>query len=147
MNMTLIIELETINAKNNYSYDEIGQLIKDSAEQIQSITWNVHNKIKKITRYSGSNKQNLIFDYDVNDNRIAKHVYTSSNVWQKSTYYIRDAQGNVMATWKNGCGSRWRRSSFSGKPTTGQKPSGGTKPPATTRNTRCFEKIIKTMIQ
>jgi RHS repeat-associated protein len=92
--------IERVNVGNNYSYDEIGQLKKDSAEQIQSITWTVYGKIKTINRYTGSMKQNLGFDYDAAGNRIAKHVYTSAGVWQKSTYYVRDAQGNVMGTYE-----------------------------------------------
>jgi RHS repeat-associated protein len=92
--------LERVNADNNYSYDEIGQLKKDSAEQIQSITWTVYNKIKSINRYAGSTKQNLSFDYDAATNRVAKHVYTSAGVWQKSIYYVRDAQGNIMSTYE-----------------------------------------------
>jgi RHS repeat-associated protein len=33
-------------------------------------------------------------------NRIAKHVLTSANVLESSTYYILDAQGNVMSTYE-----------------------------------------------
>jgi hypothetical protein len=32
--------------------------------------------------------------------RIAKHVLTSANVLEKSTYYILDAQGNTIATYE-----------------------------------------------
>ncbi|HXU25694.1 MAG TPA: hypothetical protein VN698_00575, partial [Bacteroidia bacterium] len=85
--------IERVNVKNNYSYDELGQLKKDSAEQIQSITWTVYNKVKSINRYAGSTKKNLSFDYDANGNRIAKHIYTSAGIWLHSTYYVRDAQG------------------------------------------------------
>src|SRR5437867_967181 len=34
---------------DNYSYDAIGNLIKDKAEKIESIEWSVYGKIKKIT--------------------------------------------------------------------------------------------------
>jgi hypothetical protein len=33
-------------------------------------------------------------------NRIAKHIYSSEGVWEKSTYYVRDASGNVMSTYE-----------------------------------------------
>lgn len=39
------------------------------------------------------NAKNLIFEYDAMGNRIAKHVLNSSDVLEKSTYYILDAQG------------------------------------------------------
>jgi hypothetical protein len=32
-------------------------------------------------------------------NRIAKHVLTSANVEESVTYYVRDAQGNIMSTY------------------------------------------------
>ena len=33
---------------NNYTYDAIGNLIKDNAEEIQNITWNVYGKMTSI---------------------------------------------------------------------------------------------------
>ena len=71
-------------------------LIKDHAEQIDTIRWTVYGKIKAIIRTPSSTKNNLFFDYDATGNRIAKHIYTSANVWQSSTYYLRDAQGKAM---------------------------------------------------
>jgi len=88
-----------INTANNYSYDAEGRLIKDGQEQIASIDWRVDGKVKKINRTGGSGKKNVSFDYDAMGHRIAKHVYTSANVLEKSTYYILDAQGNVMSTY------------------------------------------------
>jgi len=92
----------TINdGNNNYQYDEIGNLTKDTQEEIEEIKWRVDGKIAEIKRGSGSNKQNLVFNYDVGGNRIAKHLYlydaNDEYTWEKSTYYVRDAQGNPMA--------------------------------------------------
>ncbi|MBX3165292.1 MAG: peptidoglycan DD-metalloendopeptidase family protein [Bacteroidetes bacterium] len=89
-----------INSNNNYGFDEIGNLVRDDAEEIQNIEWTVSGKIKSITRTIGSQKSNLSFDYDASGNRIAKHVYDSNNDWEHSTYYIRDAQGNVLSVYK-----------------------------------------------
>ncbi|OFY63019.1 MAG: hypothetical protein A3H98_10680 [Bacteroidetes bacterium RIFCSPLOWO2_02_FULL_36_8] len=86
-----------INVKNNYAYDEIGNLKKDSAEKIKEIKWNVSGKVKEIIRYAGSDTKNLKFDYDAMGNRIAKHVYNSAGKWENSTYYARDASGNIMS--------------------------------------------------
>ena len=36
-------------ATDNYQYDEIGNLIKDDAEEIEKIEWNVQGKIERIT--------------------------------------------------------------------------------------------------
>jgi RHS repeat-associated protein len=91
---------QAINQNNNYAFDEIGNLKKDVQEQIASIEWMVTGKIKSITRVNGSTKKNLKFDYDAMGNRIAKHVYTSAGVYEKSTCYVRDAQGNVMSVYE-----------------------------------------------
>ncbi len=96
-------DVATINdgITNNYQYDEIGNLIKDNQEEIEEIKWRVDGKIAEIKRGSGSNKQNLVFNYDVGGNRIAKHLYlydaNDEYTWEKSTYYVRDGQGNPMA--------------------------------------------------
>ncbi|MBN8696094.1 MAG: hypothetical protein J0L87_06155 [Bacteroidetes bacterium] len=92
---------DSINVYNNYSYDAIGNLVKDSTEEIDSIEWTVYGKIKRITRVTGSTKDNLAFDYDASGNRIAKHILDNSNQWKRTTYYVRDAQGNVMSTYEH----------------------------------------------
>ena len=88
--------LTNINVNNNYNYDAIGNLTKDSVEQIANIEWTVYGKIKRITRPITSTKDNLVFDYDASGNRIAKHVFDAGNNLKYTTYYVRDAQGNVM---------------------------------------------------
>ncbi|HRP60922.1 MAG TPA: hypothetical protein PK833_11670, partial [Vicingus sp.] len=98
-------DIATINdgITNNYKYDEIGNLTKDNQEEIEEIKWRVDGKIAEIKRGSGSNKQNLVFNYDASGNRIAKHLYlydtNNEYMWEKSTYYVRDAQGNPMAVY------------------------------------------------
>ncbi|MCW3083933.1 MAG: hypothetical protein JWP12_1299, partial [Bacteroidetes bacterium] len=94
------------NTANNYQYDEIGNLVKDQQEEIDNITWTVYGKIKSITRASGSTKSDLEFNYDANGNRISKiekprpgGTPSSSSDWI-TTYYARDAQGNIMTTYK-----------------------------------------------
>src|SRR5581483_11654326 len=85
---------------NDYNYDEIGNLKKDSIEEIDSIKWTMYGKIKSIYRKSGSLKDNLTFDYDASGNRISKRVMDASNVWKYTTYYVRDAGGNVMSAYE-----------------------------------------------
>ena len=85
---------------NNYVYDEIGNLIQDK-EEAMDISWMVNGKVKNIDR-SASAGATLNFQYDALGNRIKKLVKPDVNVpanWV-TTWYIRDAQGNVMATYK-----------------------------------------------
>lgn len=89
----------------NYEYDAIGNLTKDVSEQIDEIDWNVYGKISTITRDGSSSKSDLIFEYDAFGNRVGKIVktrngsgYKDQNEWLY-TYYVRDASGNVMATY------------------------------------------------
>jgi RHS repeat-associated protein len=83
---------------DNYSYDAIGNLIKDVQEEIDSIQWTVSGKVSKVIRIVGSKKPNLAFAYDASGQRIAKKVLRSDGSSQ-TTYYIRDASGNVMGVY------------------------------------------------
>lgn len=90
-------------AFNNYRYDEIGNLISDKAEGIDLIEWMVSGKVKNIQRAtSGATGTNLKFEYDALGNRIRKVNQVdiqNSNSW-KSTWYVRDASGNVMSVYE-----------------------------------------------
>jgi len=90
----------TINTANNYAYTPIGELKSNKQDSIADIQWTVYGKIKSVARTTGCSKRNLSFDYDPTGNRIAKHVYKSDSTWLFSEYYVRDAQGNIMSTYK-----------------------------------------------
>ncbi|HEV8285590.1 MAG TPA: RHS repeat-associated core domain-containing protein [Chitinophagaceae bacterium] len=77
---------------NNYVYDLIGNLKKDVAEGIDTIRWTVYGKINKIVKNSNSTKIN--YGYDAGGNRTTKIV---SGAADTTTFYVRDAQGNVLA--------------------------------------------------
>ncbi len=93
---------------SHYVYSKIGNLIEDRREGF-TVEWFVNGKIKSINR-SGiyadiSDLPDIEFQYDAMGNRISKLIKTrtgtilnKSNHWRK-TYYVRDAQGNVMATY------------------------------------------------
>ncbi len=86
---------------NNYVYDESGNLIKDLAEEIDKIEWNVYGKIKNIIRISTSSKPDLYFEYGPDGNRVVKTIVPKGyNKFPVSTYYVRDAQGNILATYE-----------------------------------------------
>ena len=74
---------------DNYGYDAIGNLIKDTKEGISSIKWNVYGKIESITKMGNT----INYSYDAAGNRISKIIGT------KSTFYVRDASGNVMSVY------------------------------------------------
>ncbi|MEL7530986.1 MAG: RHS repeat-associated core domain-containing protein, partial [Bacteroidota bacterium] len=86
----------------NYSYDAIGNLISDAEEEIENITWTVAGKIRTIERETTSDKPDLEFGYGPAGNRIFKIVKPdpSDEATWKYTYYQRDAQGNMMATYE-----------------------------------------------
>ena len=84
---------------NNYTYDKIGNLIGDVSEEIASITWNVYGKIERINRTSGSTKPDLEFEYSPDGHRVMKMVIPKTGGTNVYTYYVRDAQGNIMATY------------------------------------------------
>lgn len=89
-----------INTNNNYQYDKEGRLIHDEQEAIESIVWRVDGKVKNIIRPGSSSKKNVSFEYDAMGHRVAKHIFTSGDVLEKSTYYILDAQGNTMSVYE-----------------------------------------------
>lgn len=93
-----------VNGNNNYIYSKIGELVSDELEEIASIEWRVDSKIKQVIRTVDSDKMNLKFDYDAMGNRVAKHVLDQENVCIHSTYYVRDASGNVMAVYERDAG-------------------------------------------
>jgi len=101
---------DSVSNFNNYRYDEIGNLKHDSQEEIDFITWTVYGKIKQIIRTDTSSKPDLEFNYDASGNRISKIVKphgssienggTDNPALWTTTYYVRDAQGNIMTTYK-----------------------------------------------
>ncbi len=77
--------------------------MQDKTEEIENIEWTVTGKVKKIERYAFSEKPDLAFDYDPMGRRIMKVVYPKSAPGVidtdeiTKTYYVHDAQGNVMS--------------------------------------------------
>ena len=84
-------------ADNNYTYDGIGNLVRDSAEGITAIGWTLYGKIRNIVKKGGTS---IVYDYDGVGNRIQKLVIFR-NI-KTITNYIHDAQGNTIAvyTWR-----------------------------------------------
>lgn len=80
---------------NNYAYDKSGNLIKDVQEGL-TISWNAYDKIAQVQ--DADSKQTINFRYDASGNRLVKQVMPIKKP-VINTYYIRDAQGNILATY------------------------------------------------
>jgi hypothetical protein len=83
----------------NYAYDSIGNLIKDNAEGITSISWTVYGKINRIVK---GDSLAILYTYDASGNRISKTVIKSGFADTARPWYVRDAQGNVMRVYTSG---------------------------------------------
>jgi len=79
---------------SNYTYDKIGNMIADVVEGVTSIRWNVYGKIKSVVKNKNNLTTNISYEYDISGNRVMKQV------GEKTTFYIRDAQGNVMGVYQ-----------------------------------------------
>ena len=102
----------------NYHYDGNGNLIFDESEHIVNIDWNVYGKISQIQKDpeekvyddgcggDAPKVYDIAFKYDAAGNRVEKilkphtsvGVNTDPGSWL-STFYVRDASGNIMATY------------------------------------------------
>ena len=79
----------------NYSYNDAGSLISNQFEG-STITWSVYNKPLSVD-YPSENRQ-VIYRYSPMQQRVMKAHITNQDTL--STYYIRDAQGNVLAIYE-----------------------------------------------
>jgi RHS repeat-associated protein len=87
---------------NNYGYDQIGNMVKDSIENITGIAWNVYGKITNINHSTTqwyNDALNIAYTYDAAGNRISKRITTPGTNTVNYTWYVRDASGNMMATY------------------------------------------------
>lgn len=93
-------DIDNQNDTNNYKYDAIGNLTRDIAEEIDTIFWNVYGKISRIKRTPTSTKPDIEFQYTPDGHRALKIVIPKvANLYRTYTYYSRDAQGNILATY------------------------------------------------
>jgi YD repeat-containing protein len=80
----------------NYRYDAIGNLISDTKEGLNSIKWNLQNKITQINKANGIT---IGYKYDALGNRVFKKIQLAQGDYY-STYYVKDAQGNTLAIYE-----------------------------------------------
>ncbi|WP_207428887.1 GH-E family nuclease [Pedobacter sp. SYSU D00535] len=85
---------------DNYSYDDIGNLVKDTEGGIDKIDWTVYGKIRSIKKTDGTV---IAYSYDPSGNRVSK------TLGGQTSYYVRDAQGNNLGLYeKSGSQLFWR---------------------------------------
>jgi RHS repeat-associated protein len=90
-----------------YAYDAIGNLTRDLSEEIDEIKWNPYGKVTEVIRTTAcQSKPDLLYEYDSFGQRIKKvvkpragGVLAPEHEWI-THWYIRDAQGNVLAVYK-----------------------------------------------
>ncbi|RZL07008.1 MAG: RHS repeat-associated core domain-containing protein, partial [Pedobacter sp.] len=96
------IEDITDQSNGNYVYDAKGRLIRDVANEIDSIIWTPYDKVREVRRTIGSAKAKLQFTYDAMGRRISKKVLrsTTDSTLNLVTYYAYDASGNLMGVYE-----------------------------------------------
>jgi RHS repeat-associated protein len=116
-----------LEGTHTYTYDAIGNLERETGkEQLDpvntgtttlytvetNIKWTVYGKIQQVDKAIDptglDRRERISFAYDASGNRSYKEVWRDKGTYDKqvdddeliTTYYVRDAQGNVMATYK-----------------------------------------------
>lgn len=79
-------------AANNYSYNQIGQLTRNNAEDIDYF----YNASGLVTEVHQSGQTAVKFFYNDRNHRARKETYTNGNL-QYTTHYVRDMAGQPMA--------------------------------------------------
>jgi len=100
------LDLRNQTSLTNYRYDAIGNLIYDNYSGItgnggvNSITWSVYGKPLKIYK---AGADSITYTYNTANQRVSK------NELGVTSWYVRDAQGNVLALYDNIHGNNnWR---------------------------------------
>jgi hypothetical protein len=82
-----------------YAYDQTGNTTMDLVSGQDTIQWNLYNKVKRTVNNTDTSSDRFI--YDGAGNRVAKIFtkITPTGRKEKADYYMRDAQGNILATY------------------------------------------------
>ena len=81
---------------DNYTYDALGNLIKDGSQGLDRINWTVYGKMAGIRK---GGIQTQTYGYDPGGNRITKTSVATDGT-SATLHYVRDAQGNVLAVYQ-----------------------------------------------
>ncbi len=69
----------------------------------RTLEWNVYGKLSQVQ----SGPTRTTYDYDAQGNRIHKVFTTSDGESEQHVYYVRDAQGNVLAVYEQRLSARY----------------------------------------
>jgi RHS repeat-associated protein len=75
--------------------------VRDDLEKIERIDWTVTGKVKHVERTAATGAQHMTFAYGADGQRISKTSEDEYGAPTMRTHYIRDAQGNIMATYRH----------------------------------------------
>ncbi len=97
-------------APGRYQYDAIGQMIADNdPAEPALLNWSLYNKVKLVSRPSGTTTRTIVYTYDGRGNKVKKEV-TTLNSFQvppsqstATTWYVYDATGKVLAIYERSC--------------------------------------------
>jgi len=87
-----------------YEYDEIGNLKLSEENGVEdTIKWTVYGKVAQVIRKKGMDFMTINYRYDGAGNRVMKLIEKriKHEITFTTTHYIRDATGNIMATYTN----------------------------------------------
>lgn len=100
---------DDIEGYHHYEYDAIGNLVKEygssapsfdpNTDELMTVNWNLQGKVASVERPSYSNAPEITFTYDAQGNRVKKKVQPANTDTYIETFYVRDAQGNIMAVY------------------------------------------------
>ena len=89
---------------NTFAYDAIGNIVTEtnSSSKTTTFSWNVYGKMTNAQSTNTPNRDIQTYSYDAQQNRYKKYAEaTVSGVTKITTdYYIRDAQGNILAIYQ-----------------------------------------------
>jgi YD repeat-containing protein len=97
------VDLDIQTNVDNYGYDAIGNLTSDVKEGITSVLWTVYGKIKEINKTTSAvtgTVQKISYTYDASGNRLSKTVTKVGTANDVTTWYVRDASGNIMGIYE-----------------------------------------------
>jgi YD repeat-containing protein len=97
------VDLDNQTNLDNYGYDAIGNLTSDVKEGITSVLWTVYGKIKEINKTTSAvtgTVQKISYTYDASGNRLSKTVTKVGTANDVTTWYVRDASGNIMGIYE-----------------------------------------------
>lgn len=86
---------------NNYNYNSIGQLIHNTAEDVDYY----YNASGLVTQVDKNSKTAVKFYYNDRNHRVRKETYNDKGDILYNTYYVRDVSGKVMAIYSDTAGS------------------------------------------